>query len=187
MTVRAGASGLAEYEVLARLTLKPGRYQLRTAANVGALATSGSLYYDLDVPDFSDAGVSLSGLVFSVTPAMPIAPQDGLKNVIPIIPTTQRTFRSTDQASAFVRLYQGGRNPPVEVPLRIQIRNDEDLMVLDRRDNVAPSSFGVTRAADLNIALPIGRLKSGEYLLSIEATVPQKPGVVKRDVRFRIQ
>ena len=187
VTVRAGASGLAEYEVLARLDLKPGRYQLRTAANVGALATSGSLYYDLDVPDFSDGGVSLSGLVFSVNPAMPIAPIDGLKGIIPIVPTTQRTFHSTDQASAFVRIYQGGRNLLGPVSLRIQVRNDENVTVLDRQETVQPPAFGAGRTADMNVALPVGRLRSGEYLLSIEATVPQKPGVVKREVRFSIQ
>jgi VWFA-related protein len=187
VTVRAGASGLAEYEVLARLDLKPGRYQLRTAANVGALATSGSLYYDLDVPDFSDDGVSLSGLVFTVSPAMPMGAMDGLKGVIPIVPTTQRTFRSTDQASAFVRVYQGGQKPLVRVPLRIQVRNDENLTVLDRQETVEPPSFGAGRTADVNLALPVGRLQPGEYLLTIEATVPQKPGVVKREVRFSIQ
>jgi len=187
VTVRAGASGLAEYEVLARLDLKPGRYQLRTAANVGALATSGSLYYDLDVPDFSNDGVSLSGLVFRVSPAMPIAPIDGLKGVIPIVPTTQRMFRSTDEASAFVRVYQGGQKPLVRVPFRIQVRNDENVTVLDRQDTVEALSFGAGRTADVNVALPVGRLRPGEYLLSVEATVPQKPGVVKREVRFTIQ
>jgi len=160
---------------------------LRTAANVGALATSGSLYYDLDVPDFSNEGVWLSGLVFSVKPAMPIAPIDGLKGVIPIVPTTQRTFRSTDQASAFVRVYQGGRKPLVTVPLRIKVRNDENLTVLDREQTAEPSAFGEGRAADVNVALPVGRLRPGEYLLTIEATVPQKPGAVKREVRFTIQ
>ena len=187
VTVRAGASGLAQYEVLARLDLKPGRYQLRTAANVGALATSGSLYYDLDVPDFSDDGVWLSGLVFSVKPAMPIAPIDGLKGVIPIIPTTQRTFRSTDQASAFVRVYQGGNKPPGAVPLRIQIRNDDNLTVLDRRETAAAAAFGAVRAADVNLTLPINLLKPGDYLLTIEADGAQKRGLLKREVRFRIQ
>ncbi len=187
VTLRAGASGLAEYEVLARLDLKPGRYQLRTAANVGALATSGSLYYDVDVPDFSNEGISLSGLVFSVNPAMPIAPIDGLKGVIPIVPTTQRTFGSTDQASAFVRVYQGGRNLLAQVPLRIQVRNDDDVTVLDRQEIVQPPAFGAGRTADVNVTLPISRLRPGDYLLTIEATVPQKPGVVKREVRFSIQ
>ena len=187
VTVRAGASGLAQYEVLARLDLKPGRYQLRTAANVGALSTAGSLYYDLDVPDFSDTGVTLSGLVFSMTPAMPIAPRDTFASVIPVVPTTQRTFRSTDQVSVLLRIYQGGNKPLVPVPFRIQVRNDDNLTVLDRQDSAAPTAFAAARAADVNMALPIGRLKPGDYLLTIEATVPQKPGSLKREVRFTIQ
>ena len=67
VTIRADASGLAEYEVLSRIDLKPGRYQLRTAANVGSLGTAGSLYYDVVVPDFMDAPLSLSALVLSST------------------------------------------------------------------------------------------------------------------------
>jgi hypothetical protein len=84
-------------------------------------------------------------------------------------------------------VYQGGQKPLVRVPFRIQVRNDENLMVLDRQDAVEAPSFGAGRTADVNVALPISRLRPGEYLLSIEATVPQKPGVVKREVRFSIQ
>jgi hypothetical protein len=65
---RAGASGVGEYDLLARLDLRPGRYQLRIAAHVPALGTSGSVYYDVDVPDFRGEALSLSGLVLSTTP-----------------------------------------------------------------------------------------------------------------------
>ena len=41
VAVRAGATGLAEYQVLSRIDLRPGRYQLRIAANAGSLSTSG--------------------------------------------------------------------------------------------------------------------------------------------------
>ena len=187
VTVRAGVTGLAEYEVLARLDLKPGRYQLRMAANVGALSTSGSLYYDVDVPDFSQARVSLSGVVFSANPAMPLGQQEGLKNVIPVVPTTQREFGGQDKASAFVRVYQGGKDPLNDVPLRIQLRNQEDVMVLDRRDTVPASSFGTSRSADINLALPVQRLAPGEYLLTIDATAPGGKPVAPRNMRFRIR
>ena len=141
VTIRADASGLAEYEVLSRIDLKPGRYQLRTAANVGSLATTGSLYYDVVVPDFMDPPLSLSALVLS-SPAAPIvAPRDGLKTLIPVVPTTKRTFRPSDQASAFLRVYQGGNKPIAAVPLRIQLRNDADVLVFDRREEVGVATF----------------------------------------------
>jgi VWFA-related protein len=184
VTIRADASGLAEYEVLSRIDLKPGRYQLRTAANVGSLGTAGSLYYDVVVPDFMDQPVSLSALVLSSTAAPIVAPRDGLKTLIPVVPTTKRTFRPADQASAFLRIYQGDNKPITAVPLRIQLRNDSDILVFDRREEVAAGTFSSARAADLNVALPLSRLTPGAYLLTIEATLKN---TVRRDLRFNVQ
>ena len=157
------------------------------AANVGALSTSGSLYYDVDVPDFSQARVSLSGIVFTARPAMPIGQQQGMSTVIPVIPTTQREFGGQDQAAAFVRVYQGGKDALMDVPLRIQLRNQDDVLVLDRRDTVPASSFGTVRSADVNLSLPVQRLATGEYLLTIDATGPGGKPVPPRNVRFRIR
>jgi hypothetical protein len=61
------------------------------------------------------------------------------------------------------------------------------MTLLDRQEILEPPAFGARRTADVNAAIPVGRLKPGEYLLSIEATVPQRPGVAKREVRFTIQ
>ncbi len=84
VTLRAGATGLAEYEVLSRLDLRPGRYQLRIAANVGSLSTGGSLYYDVDVPDVGSTPLAMSGLMLGVEPGPVVAPADGLKPLVPI-------------------------------------------------------------------------------------------------------
>lgn len=185
VTVRGGATGLAEYEVLARLTLRPGRYQLRTAASVGSITTSGSLYYDVDVPDFTDAPLSLSGLVMTANPARQIAPSDALRNVIPVVPTSQRVFPAGTQASAFVRVYQGGRKPMTDVPFWIEIRNEDDHIVLERRDDIRNDAFGAgTRAADVNVALPLSRLTRGSYLLTVG--VGEK-AEVRRNVRFEVR
>jgi VWFA-related protein len=185
VTVRGGATGLADYEVLARLTLKPGRYQLRTAASVGALTTSGSLYYDVEVPDFTEAPLSLSGLIMTASPARQIAPADALKNVIPIVPTSQRAFPQGTQASAFVRVYQGARKPLTDVPFWIELRNQDDHIVLERRDDVRSDAFGAgTRAVDINVALPIARLARGSYLLTVAAG---SKADVRRVVRFEVR
>ena len=102
-----------------------------------------------------------------------VAPRDALKTLIPIVPTTKRTFRPADQAAAFLRIYQGGNKPMTAVPLRIQLRNDSDVLVFDRREEVGAATFSTARAADLNVALPLSRLTPGAYLLTIEAT-PQR-------------
>ncbi len=181
VVVRAGATGLADYEVLARLDLKPGRYQLRTAANVGSLTTSGSLYYDVEVPDFFDAPVSLSGLVLTAVPALP---SGGLKTMLPVAPTAQRTFGPGAQASAFLRVYQGGSGALAAVPLRIQLRNGDDVMVLDRQEILDVAAFSKDRSADVNVALPVARLSPGPYLLTMESTVGKT--TARRMLRFDV-
>jgi hypothetical protein len=181
VAVRPGASGLAEYEVHGRLDLKPGRYQLRTAANVGALTTSGSLYYDLDVPDFIDAQVSLSGVVLTAEPALAVG---GIKPMLPVTPTVLRRFGTGMQAAAFFRVYTGGRKPLTAVPVRIRLRNASDVVVLDRREQIEGASFSMQRSANVNIALPVGRLAAGPYLLTVESATGSQD--VSRTIRFEV-
>ena len=184
VAIRAGASGLAEYEVLTRLDLKPGRYQLRIAANVGSLSTSGSLYYDLDVPDVSSAPISLSGLLFTASPGPIVASRGELKDLLPVVPTTRRAFAATERVAAFARVYQGGRSPLASVPLRVRIRDRDDVTVLDRRDSLPAERFTASRSADLRLEMPIARLPDGAYLLAVDAGT--EPNVVRRQVRFEI-
>ena len=105
-------------DFMSRLNLRPGRYQLRAAASIGSLATSGSLYFDVDVPDYMNDPVSLSGLMLTATPNVPIAPPDAYRDLLPVIPTTRRTFEPTSHVSAFVRIYQGGKTPVVACATR---------------------------------------------------------------------
>lgn len=180
VTIRPAASGLGEYEVLTRIDLKPGRYQLRIAANVGSLLTSGSLYYDVDVPDFSKDGASLSGLVLSVTPSGEVAPRDALTAVMPVIPTSRRTFVPTDRVQAFVRVYQGGKDPLTTVPLRVHVLDPKGAPVMDSRPALAPAQFTKDRAANVLVPVQVDRLAAGEYLLVVESEK------AKREVRFRV-
>ena len=48
-----------------RLELPPGRYQLRVGARDGGSGATGSVLYDLDVPDFSKEPLSMSGLLLA--------------------------------------------------------------------------------------------------------------------------
>ena len=76
--------------MLTRIDLKPGRYQLRLSAHLPSQDKSGSIYYDVDVPDFSKGALLMSGAMLSVTPALAAAPRDLLLDLMPIVPTTNR-------------------------------------------------------------------------------------------------
>ena len=185
VAIRAGATGLAAYEVLSSLVLKPGRYQLRMAAHVGSLGTSGSLYVDVDVPDLSKAPVTLSGVVLTASPAPVSAPADGFRGFLPVVPTTERAFSRTDRVSAFMRVHQGGTRAVTPVALRVAVRNSLDANVVDRGLTIPVESFATDRAADVTVELPLSRLEPGEYLLTLETGAGAT--AMRRDVRFAVR
>jgi VWFA-related protein len=185
VTLRPGATGLAEYEVLARLNLRPGRYQLRIAGHVGSLSTSGSLYYDVDVPDVSRAAVSLTPLMLSASPGPVAAPRDALAGVLPIVPTSRRTFSGGHQVAAFTRVHQRGRGPVRPVTLRLRLEDQDGRVVMERPVELAAVRFNAARAADVNIALPVAKLDPGAYLLTVETAGGETP--VRRVIRFDVE
>jgi hypothetical protein len=68
ITLPANAAGDFSYEVLSRLELKPGRYEVRVAFDASA-GQRASVYGYVDVPDFAQHPLSLSGVAFTVSPA----------------------------------------------------------------------------------------------------------------------
>jgi hypothetical protein len=183
VVIRAGASGSAEYEVFGKIDLKPGRYQVRVAAYVTSQQTAGSVYFDVDVPDFAQAPLSMSGLLISATPSPIFAPKDALKTVVPVSPTTRRVFGPIHKVSAFARVYQGKNAASTGVAARMTIRNTEDVVVIDR---VQPLSNGKLSGgvADVRFDIPVADLANGRYLLTIEA---ESGGTkISRESRFQV-
>jgi VWFA-related protein len=183
VAIRAGATGLAEYEVLSSLELKPGRYQLRIAAHVGSLSTSGSLYYDVDVPDVSKAPVTISAIVLSATPGPVSAPKEGLRDFLPVVPTARRAFGPGEKITAFTRVYQRPKGPTVAVPLRISLADAEGRAVFEQALVLDVQRFVGDRASDVQLDLPTSTLTAGEYLLTVEGAGEAPP---RSAIRFRV-
>jgi VWFA-related protein len=181
---RAGVRN-AEFEILTRLDLQPGRYQLRIAAFSHRLNKSGSVYYDVDVPDFQDVPLSLSGVVLSLTPPPPMAPAEGLPALMPVMPTSLREFDATDNVRAFFRVYQGGGGRLSPVTLTSQITKIDDTVGDRVREVLGAERFGEGRAAPHTVELPLTNLAPGSYMLTIEAAMGNR--TAKRDVRFQIR
>jgi VWFA-related protein len=170
----------AEYEVLSRIDLRPGRYNLRIAAHNPALGTSGSVYYDIDVPDFSRQGLSLSGVVLAAAPGLPSAPRDVLAGLLPVVPTTMREFEADDEVVAYLRIYQRGRSlGPVALAVRV---TDASGAVVHRAEQTVGAEAFRDGASEFRAALPLGDLAPGQHLLTIEATAGDSK--VTREIRF---
>lgn len=174
----------SEYEVLSLLDLKPGRYLLRTSVHSPSRGKTGSVYADFTVPDFRKERLSLSGVALSATPALRQAPKDAVAGVLPVALTAEREFSQAHTVAALTRIYQAEKRPLVPVKLRAVITNSAGEEVWTHTDAVAPSRF-TGYAADATVALPVGTLAAGEYLLTIDATAGERTAAAPK-VRFSI-
>ncbi len=180
-TLKPDSAGRAEYELLTRFTLPTGRYQLRVAAENPRLNLRGSVFADVDVPNFSRDEVTLSPLVLSMSPAPQAAPQDAFAGDLPTIPTSHRTFSGTDIVSILARTHQGRSEPTVAVALEAKIADSRNGAVFSLSDRRGPPA-GAGRSVDWTFDLPVATLATGDYLLTVTARVGTETSI--RTVRF---
>jgi VWFA-related protein len=170
----------ARYELRVRIDLKPGRYELRVAAESRTQAKAGSVYVSVDVPDFSKPPIALSGAVLTLSPAVAAPHSAEIGAILPVFPTARRDVAGRT-ATAFVRLYQGGRKTLAPVELRTRILDSADRVVFEGTETLAPDRFGAGRAADHLWPLPAD-LPAGEFVLLFDATAGT--AAATRSLRF---
>lgn len=169
-------------EVLSALELLPGRYEVRLGAVSGGRA--GSVFVEVDVPEFLTASLSASGVVVSSVPKPP-AGLPLLADVLPVVPTTRRVFTKGESVEAFVRFYQGNRGRLRNMPVSLMVSNAAGEGIIQGDETILPSQFvESSRATDWRFLLPLDRLPPGEYLLTVEAAIDDDR--VARHLRFGV-
>ncbi len=187
MTVskRTAAGQPLEYEVVSRLSMPPGRYEVRAAVEDAQLGRTGSVYGYVDVPDFVKAPVSMSGILIEADPPPMPQASSAFADLVPVRPTAQRTFAPTDRVTAFARIYQGLSRAMMAGYVVAEIRDDRDTSVFRSESRVLPAQFGASRGMDFSVELPLARLRPGEYVLSIDARNGNQHA--QRQARFTVR
>jgi VWFA-related protein len=180
LALAPGDGGDGQVELQARLDLRPGRYQVRAAAE--SRPDAGGVFTQVEVPDFSKAALSVSGLVLGRMRRSDV--HDAVAGLVPVLPTTTRTFVQTEHVTAFLRVYQGGRAATRSVRVRARILDAAGRAVFEETSPIDAASFGQGWAADYRLELPLPGLDAGEYLLTIEAADGQATAL--RNVRFAV-
>jgi hypothetical protein len=172
--------------VVSALALKPGPYEVRVAAHLAG-GVSGSVYTFVDMPDFAGEPLSMSGVLFHVSPEEVTAPRDEIDGVLPFVPTARRAFARSETVSVFAQVSQGtSRTAPLQpVTVRARIVDAHDTAIRDERSVLAANRFETNRTANLQLSLPIQSLPPGSYLLTLTAVVGQRTAerLVRYDVR----
>jgi VWFA-related protein len=175
----------AQFEILSRLNLKPGHYNLRLGAHSMLLDKTGSVYDAIDVPDFEKDSMSLSGVVISTSPAIASAGKEALAALLPVMPTTKRTFTKADSVSAFLRIYQHAKGTLSSVRLDMHVVDDHDNASFHSTETLSADQFEPVRAVERRYDVPVRDFAPGPYLLTIEATAGK--ATARRDVRFTVK
>lgn len=160
----AGAIGLRFDEWLA---LPPGRHQIRFVAHQPNGRT-GMVVADVELPDFSKAPVSLSGVVLAserLPAQLAMKTDEVLRQLLRGHPTAERSFAGTDVVTAYVEGY-----------------TDEKTSLERVTASIAPADqLKRTQAVETIVAvrephktghvaqLPLRDLRPGDYVLTFEA------------------
>jgi VWFA-related protein len=177
-----------------RLTLPPGRYQLRVAAKeTGGL--TGSVFYDLTVPDFTKQKFDMSGVVLTAATAQvtPTAEPDPiLKPTLPGPPTTRREFYPIDVLALYAEVYDKLQtDTPHTVDVTTRLVNETGKEVTRTADARKSSEFQPGKGGGgffgYSAQVPLADVAPGRYMLQVEAKARLKDApVVRREMLITI-
>jgi VWFA-related protein len=179
--------------ITSRFDLPPGRYQLRIGASELNGQRTGSVHYDLEVPDFTAAPLSMSGVVLTSTLAAQVRtavgnPDDELRKALPGPPTVSREFRSTEEVSLLAEIYDNEGKTPHKVDVTTSLRSDDGREVYKHEDERSSTELGGASGGYGHTArIPLAGMAPGLYVLKVEARSRLGKGAaVSRDVQIRI-
>jgi hypothetical protein len=181
----SGGGGSAPLGLISALELGHGSYEIRFAASLPG-GEAGSVHTFVDIPDFTKAPLSMSGVLLRVVPEEPAVPRSEI-DALPFVPTARRAFQRTETVSVFVQVSQGtARKDPLQpVTLRLRIEDASGTTRRNEGGSLAAAEFATHRTANARLPLPVGDLPPGDYLLTLEAALGAQRA--ERFLRFAVE
>jgi hypothetical protein len=176
MEMGAATAALARergFRVVSEIALPPGRYQLRASAVEEGASRSGSVFLDLEVPEFYKAPFTMSGLALasayaSATPT--VRPGDTLKDVLPGALAAVREFPRNDQVALFAEFYENAPNaPPHTIELATTARAEDGRLVFQNREQRSSADLqGGSGGYGYSVRMPLTEFAPGTYVIRVE-------------------
>jgi hypothetical protein len=180
------------FRLMRRLTVPPGRYQIRVAVREGNGGAIGTLSYDLDVPDFSKSSLQMSGITLAAASAIRIPtanPDPALKDVLPGPPTAVREFGRNDTLALFAEIYDNQTSAVHRVSIGAKVLADDGRVVFTGEDERSSSDLqGKKGGYGYMLNIPLTQFAPGRYVLRLEArTLLANGGTAARELEFRVR
>jgi VWFA-related protein len=153
------APDVVRYQVTDAIDVAPGHYELRVSAQSVKLARGGSVYLDVEVPDFRAAPIVIGGLSVNYAdgPRVAIAPKAG-PPALPFPPSLDRTFTAADTLRVYFEASARTRDA--------RMMPSVDVADASGRVVRSPSpSFTTGEPIRVDASVPLSGLAPGAYVL----------------------
>lgn len=158
-----------------RIALPPGRYQLRVGVRETGAGEMGTVFADLQVPDYNARGLAMSGLLVTDDAAgRQFTPQPDEQlpaGTLPAPATSRRTFDRSAVVSAFAELYDSGTSKESRrIEITTTLVGEDGNPAFSSRETVGGATADV-RSSRIPIAkqIPLTDIRPGRYVLRLEA------------------
>jgi VWFA-related protein len=177
------------FRVLSELDVPAGRWQFRVAGRSENSGAAGSVFYDLDVPEFDKGSLALSGLVLTSSTAglVPTAGSAPLvKEVLPGPPTATRAFYPFDTLAVFMEIYEAEKVAhTLDVATTLTAADGNvAYRVADERSTASANGAAIVHTAQI----PLKDIPPGIYTLRVAVTsrLGKKPPKADRAMLIQV-
>jgi VWFA-related protein len=160
----------------ARTAMAPGRYQMRVGARNPVSGRTGTVFYDLVVPDFRRELLMMSGLlVSSISPGAVeiLTPQrdPAAEKLLGAPPTSRRTFTQSETLAWMAEIYDNAPKQPRSVDVSARLIDEAGVDAFETRDVLENGETGAPAWQTFGYAgrIPLKDISPGRYLLRVEA------------------
>lgn len=179
--------------ITSKLDAPPGRYQLRVAVAERNGRRTGSVHYDLEVPDFeAKAHLTMSGVVLTSTLAgrvrTVVAGADEFGKALPGPPTVVRDFLSSEEIALLAEVYDNETRSPHHVDIMTTLTTDDGRVVYKHADVRTNKELdGEKGGYGYTDRVPLKGLAPGIYVLKVEARSRlRRLGSVSKEIQIRV-
>jgi len=179
------------FRLLSRFELAPGKYQLRVAAQEAG-GRLGSVYYDLDVPDYRKYMLSMSSVVLSSSRAAAVPTAGSIPEVAEVLPgppTTARTFGANEELAVLTEVYDNDTRQSHTVYVTTTLKAEGgSVSVFSNEESRSSRELGGKKGGyGFTTRIPLKGLSPGLYVLKVEAKSSLRDvNAVSREVQIRI-
>jgi VWFA-related protein len=179
------------FRIMRHLSVPPGQYQLRVAAQDSAKTRQGSAHLDIEAPDFTKDPIALSSIALASTASKSLVnpiEKDPFNGGLPAQPTTIRDFPAGSEMAAYAEVYDNQPTPTHRLDITTTVKADDGQVVFTHNDERnAEELHGTPGGFGYSVRVPMTGWAPGLYVLSIEAKSRvgnSKP--VSKVIQFRV-